>query len=59
MVAVYFWVFTSSFVGADLLALTGSYQCLFLAIGVVGVLVLAVYWVAAVIASRTKWADAV
>ena len=58
-VAVYFGVFASSFVGAELLALTGSYQGLFLTIGVAGVLVGAVYWVAAMIAARKKRAEAV
>ncbi|MDV0441615.1 MFS transporter [Methanorbis furvi] len=47
IVAVYFGVFASSFVGAELLALTGTYQGLFLAIGVVGVVIGVVYWVTA------------
>jgi len=53
-VAVYFGVFASSFVGAELLALTGSYQGLFLTIGVVGILVGAVYWVLAMFSRRAK-----
>ncbi|MDV0443481.1 MFS transporter [Methanorbis rubei] len=47
IVAVYFGVFASSFVGAELLALTGTYQGLFLTIGVVGVVIGVVYWIAA------------
>ncbi|HJJ96949.1 MAG TPA: hypothetical protein O0X38_04845, partial [Methanocorpusculum sp.] len=53
-VAVYFGVFASSFVGAELLALTGSYQGLFLTIGVAGVLVGAVYWILAMFSGRAK-----
>ncbi len=47
IVAVYFGVFASSFVGAELLALTGTYSGLFLAIGVVGVVIGGIYWAAA------------
>ena len=48
IVAVYFGGFASSFVGAKLLALTGTYSGLFLAIGVVGVVIGGIYWAAAV-----------
>ena len=53
-VAVYFGVFASSFVGAELLVMTGSYQGLFLTIGVVGLAVGVVYWVAGTLQKRVK-----
>lgn len=54
IVAVYFGVFASSFVGAELLALTGTYQGLFLAIGVVGVALGVIYWTAAAFSQRKR-----
>lgn len=53
-VAVYFGVFVSSFMGAELLARTSSYQGLFLTNGVMGIAVGVVYWIGAMAGKRAK-----